>query len=76
MVTTIAIDPQTRDRLRTFGMAGDSYDDILQKMMNEIEREEFVRWARKRMTEDHGWIDLQDLEQDLDRLDAADAAAS
>lgn len=73
MVTTIAIDPKTRDRLRTFGMAGDSYDAILQKMMNEIEREEFIRWGRQRMAEDHGWIDLHDLEEELDDLDGAQA---
>ena len=70
MATTIAIDPNTRDRLRTYGTAGDSYDDILRRMMDERDRDEFVAWCRRRMRETTEWVDLEDLEAELDEMDA------
>ena len=45
--TTIAIPPKTRDRLRRYGQKGMSYGQILDRMMDEIERERFVAEMRR-----------------------------
>jgi hypothetical protein len=34
-VTTIAVRPEIRERLRRFGMAGESYDAILSRLLDE-----------------------------------------
>jgi hypothetical protein len=38
--TTIAITYGTRDRLKDFGKKGDSYDDILNELMDYKEKKE------------------------------------
>ena len=45
--TTIAISPKTRDRLRHYGTKGMSYGEILDRMMDELERERFVAEMRR-----------------------------
>lgn len=45
--TTIAIPPKTRDRLRRYGTKGMSYGQILDRMMDELERERFVAEMRR-----------------------------
>lgn len=61
--TTIAIDPTVRDELRQFGKAGDSYNDILRRLMDEARLRAFVADLRRiyRETPDEDWIDLEDL---------------
>jgi len=36
VLTTISIDTETRDRLRTFGKKGESWDQLLNRSMNEL----------------------------------------
>lgn len=45
--TTIAVPPKTRDRLRRYGSKGMSYGQILDRMMDELERERFVTEMRR-----------------------------
>lgn len=45
--TTIAIPPKTRDRLRRYGLKGMSYGQILERMMDEVERGRFVAEMRR-----------------------------
>lgn len=45
--TTIAVPPKTRDRLRRYGQKGMSYGQILDRMMDELERERFVAEMRR-----------------------------
>lgn len=45
--TTIAIPPKTRDRLRRYGAKGMSYGQILERMMDELERDRFVAEMRR-----------------------------
>lgn len=45
--TTIAIPPATRNRLRRYGSKGMSYGQILDRMMDELERERFVAEMRR-----------------------------
>jgi hypothetical protein len=56
MATTIPIEASVRDRLKTFGHAGMTYSQILSKMMDRIEREEFVREMRRIAATTQEWI--------------------
>lgn len=62
MTTTIPVEGSVRDRLRTYGHAGMTYSQILQGLMDEVDRERFVQWMRRRADEVTGWVDLEDLE--------------
>ena len=35
--TTISIDEETRDELKQHGVKGDTYDDILNKLMEQVD---------------------------------------
>ena len=40
MITSIRLDDKTRDRLKTFGKMGQSFDDVLNELMDKVEKEE------------------------------------
>lgn len=42
-LTSIPVDTEVRDRLKRYGTMGMTYNDILTRMMDEIELEKFVR---------------------------------
>ena len=44
-LTTLPVRKPTRNRLRAFGMKGESYDDILQRLMGIAEESAF--WDRQ-----------------------------
>ena len=44
-LTTLPVRKPTRDRLRAFGTKGESYDDILQRLMEIAEESAF--WDRQ-----------------------------
>jgi hypothetical protein len=62
MATTIALDPATRDRLRSFGLAGMSYDEILQRIMDELDRQRFVEDLHRRADAEQSWLELDDFD--------------
>lgn len=41
--TTIRLPASTRDRLRRYGAKGQSYADILEKLMDEVDYKRFLR---------------------------------
>ena len=41
-LTTIQIPPETRDRLKRFGLKGQTYREILETLMDRVEYEEFM----------------------------------
>lgn len=62
--TTIALDAKTRDRLRSFGQAGMSYDQILQAIMDEVDRERFVAEIHRIADNTTDWVELDDFDWD------------
>lgn len=63
-LTTIPLDSKLRDRLRTYGTAGMSYNDIVQRLLDERDRDEFILEMRRRADEadrEGSWVDLEDL---------------
>jgi hypothetical protein len=63
-LTTIPLDSKLRDRLRAYGTAGMSYNAIVQRLLDERDRDEFIRDMRRLADEadrDGSWVDLDDL---------------
>jgi hypothetical protein len=58
VATTIALDPRTRDRLRTFGHAGMSYDEILQALMDQVDRDRFITEMHRQADAETDWVEL------------------
>ncbi len=55
MATTIQVDVETREKLKRFGHKGESYDDIIERLMNyceELNLEEFIEAKWKRLQEE------------------------
>ena len=46
-VVTIPIHKSTHDRLKALGLEGDTYDDIIQRLMGIVEFEEFMELQYK-----------------------------
>jgi hypothetical protein len=63
MATSIPVDGEVRDRLRTYGMAGMTYNDILTRLMDEVDRRAFVEETRRRLQRltDKDLVDLEDV---------------
>ena len=62
MVTTLTVDPKVRDRLKLYGTAGMTYNDILNHLMDEIDRERFVEEIRRLATAEDAWVELKDVD--------------
>lgn len=57
-VTTIQIPPATRDRLRRFGLKGQTYAEILEALMARVEYEEFMDAQYARLAERADFVAL------------------
>jgi hypothetical protein len=63
-LTTIPIDSSVRDRLRSYGTAGMSYTAIVQRLLDERERDDFVHEIQRladAADAEGSWVDLEDL---------------
>lgn len=59
--TTIPLDTSVRDRLKAYGTAGMTYNDILTRLMDEHDRDAFLREIRREADETTEWVDAEDL---------------
>ncbi|MFQ6136990.1 MAG: hypothetical protein ACE5PM_07405 [Candidatus Hydrothermarchaeales archaeon] len=60
-LTTIPVHKETRDKLKNFGAKGDTYDDILRRLMEIVEYEEFMESQYKRLREKERFVPLEEL---------------
>ena len=60
-LTSIPLDSAIRDRLKAYGTAGMSYNDILQRLMDERDRDAFIRDIVREADQTTEWVDLEDL---------------
>ncbi len=59
-VTTIAVDPETKEMLRAFGEKGESYDTIVRRLLREAGWKRLdARWNR--ILEEDEFIPLEEL---------------
>jgi len=60
-VTTIQIPPATRDRLKKFGLKGQTYREILDRLMDRVEYEEFMEEQYRRLRQRSKFVPLDEV---------------
>ena len=64
MPTTLTLSAATRDRLKRYGHAGMTYDEILRALMDRVDEEDFVIELRRRaeaLDAAAAWVPLDDV---------------
>jgi len=61
MVTTIPVEKKTRERLRSFGRKGETYDQVLRRLMTIAEYEEFMTRQYERLKEKNAFVSLDEI---------------
>jgi hypothetical protein len=61
--STISVQPEVRDRLKTFGHAGMTHEEILTALMDRVQRDSFVEELRQQYlaTPRGTYVELDDL---------------
>jgi len=59
--TTIPIEKETRDRLRSLGKKGETYTQILNRLMSSAEYEEFMERQYDRLKDKKAFVSLDEL---------------
>jgi hypothetical protein len=60
-ITTIPVANETRDRLRSFGKKGETYDQILRRLMSLAEYEGFMEKQYERLKDKQAFLSLDEL---------------
>jgi hypothetical protein len=64
-LTTIPLDSKLRDRLKTYGTAGMSYNDIIQRLLDEKEMEKFIAELQRTADDPNTeWVEWKDIDWD------------
>jgi hypothetical protein len=61
MTTTIPVEKETRDRLRSFGRKGETYDQVLRRLMILAEHEEFMTRQYERLKDKSAFVSLDEI---------------
>ncbi|MFH0848899.1 MAG: hypothetical protein V1857_05305 [archaeon] len=61
MVTTILVEKETRERLRSLGKKGETYDQILKRLMVLAEYEEFMETQYQRLKDKQAFVSLDEI---------------
>ena len=56
--TTISVSAKTRDKLKTYGLKGDTYDKIINRILQKIDRDEFLEECYQRLSEKNKFIKI------------------
>jgi hypothetical protein len=59
-ITTIPLTKATRDRLKTIGKKGETYDDVIRKLIEMAEQVEFFK-KEKRILDEEAFVPLDDV---------------
>ncbi len=59
--TTIPLEKETRNRLRSLGKKGETYDQILKRLMSLADYEEFMERQYERLRDRKAFVSLDDL---------------
>ena len=59
--TTILVTKKTREQLRGLGKKGETYDDIIVRLMERISHQEFIARQYERLEEKDKFIPLEDV---------------
>jgi hypothetical protein len=61
MTTTIPVEKETRGRLRSFGRKGETYDQVLRRLMTLAEYEEFMMRQYERLKDKNAFVSLDEI---------------
>jgi len=61
VATTILVEKETRERLRLFGRKGETYDQILRRLMSIAEYEGFMEKQYERLKDREAFIALDEI---------------
>jgi hypothetical protein len=59
--TTIPVTKDVRDRLKKYGMKGETYNDILKRLMDEVDYETFMERQYKKLGEKEKFMSLDEI---------------
>jgi hypothetical protein len=59
--TTIPVEKETRDRLRSLGKKGETYTQILNRLMSSVMYEEFMERQYERLKDKKAFVSLDEL---------------
>ncbi|AGF97955.1 DUF7557 family protein [Methanosarcina mazei] len=59
--TTIPVTKEIRERLKKYGMKGETYNDILKRLMDEVDYEAFMERQYKKLEEKDKFVSLDEL---------------
>lgn len=59
--TTIPVTKDIRDRLKQFGIKGETYNDILKRLMDEANYESFMERQYKKLDEKEKFVSLDEI---------------
>jgi len=60
-ITTIPVAKETREHLRSFGKKGETYDQILRRLMSLAEYEGFMEKQYERLKDKQAFVSLDEL---------------
>lgn len=58
--TTIPVTKDVRDRLKKYGLKGETYNEILKHLMDEVDYEAFMERQYKRLEEKEKFVNLDE----------------
>lgn len=61
MTTTIPLEKETRERLRSFGRKGETYDQVLKRLISIAEYEEFMTKQYERLKDKNAFVSLDEI---------------
>jgi hypothetical protein len=61
MTTTIPLEKETRERLRSLGRKGETYDQLIRRLISLAEYEEFMTMQYERLKDKNAFVSLDDI---------------
>ena len=61
MTTTIPLEKETRERLRSLGKKGETYDQVLKRLISIAEYEEFMSKQYERLKDKNAFVSLDEI---------------
>jgi len=59
--TTIPLEKETRERLRSLGRKGETYDQVLKRLISIAEYEEFMTRQYERLKDKNAFVSLDEI---------------
>ncbi len=60
-ITTIPITKEVRDMLKSYGFKGETYDNILRRIMKQVDIEDFMERQYRRLQEKDKFVSLDEI---------------